>query len=105
MMILNNRDEISFFFFFPLSFVSFRSVTFARLHAVFGHGGGGGNDIVFCGLKTFGAHFCKRLKIDDLGFLFMQLSQLVPSYMMLPFCSASMLVHVTHSFRVDSEVN
>lgn len=39
MMILNNRDEISFFF-FPLSFVSFRSVTFARLHAVFGHGGG-----------------------------------------------------------------
>jgi len=80
MIILNNREEISFFFFFPLSFVSFRSVTFARLHAVFGHGGGGGNDIVFCGLKTFGAHFCKRLKIDDLGFLFMQLSQLVPSY-------------------------
>ena len=52
MMILNNRDEISFFF-FPLSFVSFRSVTFARLHAVFGHGGGGGggNDLVFCGIK------------------------------------------------------
>jgi hypothetical protein len=65
----------------------------------------GGNDLVFCGLKTFGAHFCKRLKIYDLGFLFMQLSQLVPSYMMQTLCSASMLVHVTPLIRVDSEVN
>ena len=72
MMILNNRDIFFCFFFLP-----FCCVTFARLHAVFGHGGG--NDLVFCGLKTFGTHFCKRLQIDDLDFLFMRLSWLVAS--------------------------
>ena len=58
--------------FFPIC-----CVTFVRLHAVFGHGRE--NDLVFCGLKTSGAHFCKRLQIDDLDFLFMQLSWLVAS--------------------------
>ena len=70
MMILNNRDNFFCFFFFPIC-----CVTFVRLHAVFGHGRE--NDLVFCGLKTFGTHFCKRLQIDDLDFLFMRLSWLV----------------------------
>ena len=71
-MILNNRDKFFFASFFPIC-----CVTFVRLHAVFGHGRE--NDLVFCGLKTSGAHFCKRLQIDDLDFLFMRLSWLVAS--------------------------
>jgi hypothetical protein len=76
-MILNNRDDISFLSFSFLFF--FCSVTFARLDAVFlpwreywmlFFAMEEGMIESFYAGKTF-VHFCKRLKIDDLGILFM----------------------------------
>ena len=77
--------KICFFFFL---FV----VTFARLHAVFGHGGG--NDLVFCGLKTFVAHFWSGLLVH---------ATFLVSCKFWCSCSTSMFIHVTP--RVNSKAN
>lgn len=81
-------------------FSSFCCVTFARLHAVFGHGGA--NDLVFCGLETFDAHFCKRFQIDALNFLFMRLSLSVASSCAAVFYFC---VCLFMWLRMDSKVN
>lgn len=49
-MILNNRDEISFFILLSSTLRDWMMFLVMANR----------NDLVFCGLKTF-AHFCKRL--------------------------------------------